>query len=68
MFCILNSHKKTKLYSMLRLLFLDSSNTESLKRKISLPKNIDFDELRFYLGIDDRTNDAGIYSGHFDSM
>jgi len=47
---------------------LDSSKPESLKRKITIPENTTFDEIRCYLGVDDVTNNDGIGSGDLDPM
>lgn len=45
---------------------LDYSDLPSLTRKIVLPSTVEFDEIKFYLGIDDKTNDKGISGGDLD--
>lgn len=45
---------------------LDSSEKESLIRTITLPREINYTELRFYWGINDKTNDKGISGGDLD--
>lgn len=45
---------------------LDYSDARSLTRTIVLPSAIEFDEIKFYLGIDDKTNDIGISGGDLD--
>lgn len=45
---------------------LDSNVPNSFNRKIALPITIDFDEIRFFFGIDDKTNNQGISGGDLD--
>jgi hypothetical protein len=45
---------------------LDCSEKNSLTRTITLPRDINYTELRFYFGIDDKTNDKGISGGDLD--
>jgi hypothetical protein len=47
---------------------LDGSEKNSLTRTITLPGDINYTELRFYFGIDDKTNDKGISGGDLDPM
>jgi hypothetical protein len=45
---------------------IDVAETKSLKRNLVVPNNCDFDELKFYLGIEDAVNYNGIGSGDLD--
>lgn len=45
---------------------LDCSEKNSLTRTITVPEAINYTELRFYFGIDDKTNDKGISGGDLD--
>lgn len=45
---------------------LDAERPESQSRKLTIPDGLAFDEVRFLIGIDEKTNDAGIGSGDLD--
>ncbi len=45
---------------------LDSDAPTSLTREIAVPTTIDFDAIRFYFGVDDKTNEKGISGGDLD--
>jgi hypothetical protein len=45
---------------------LDISNIKSLNRKLLIPLDCNYDEIRFYFGIDDTTNNEGIGTGDLD--
>ncbi len=45
---------------------LDIAKPESFHRVAPLPKNLQFDEMRFYFGIDDVTNNKGVGDGDLD--
>lgn len=45
---------------------IDANDPESLNRAVTVPYGLVWDELRFYLGIDDTTNNEGIGNGDLD--
>lgn len=45
---------------------LDAERPESQSRKLTIPDGLAFDEVRFLIGIDEKTNAAGIGSGDLD--
>lgn len=45
---------------------VDAEVESSLKIKLELPKDLDFDLLQFHLGIDSLTNDGGVMGGDLD--
>lgn len=47
---------------------MDFTDTVSLKRQLQIPKDCNFDEIRFLLGIDTKTNDAGIGADELDPV
>lgn len=47
---------------------LDCFEKSSLSRTITIPNNFTYTEVRFYLGIDNQTNEKGISGGDLDPM
>jgi len=47
---------------------IDLENPNSLLRKVKLPLSTAFDEIRFFFGIDDKTNEGGISGGDLDPV
>ncbi|MGL2965804.1 MbnP family protein [Flavobacterium sp. XGLA_31] len=45
---------------------LDASAPTSLTRTLNIPNTVAYDEVRFYMGVDDKTNENGIGEGDLD--
>ncbi|MCU7616136.1 hypothetical protein NZ698_02900 [Chryseobacterium sp. PBS4-4] len=45
---------------------MDASDENSMKIQLSIPENIQYNKMKFYLGIDRKTNEEGIKGGSLD--
>ncbi len=51
-----------------RFFLFNMEDNPSMQRQIELPKNIDFDEVRFTIGVDSTTQMKGVQGGDLDPM
>lgn len=64
-FCFYNKGQKVAAVNNSCFL-LDVEKPQSLARTLAIPDGLVFDEVRFLIGIDEKTNDAGIGNGDLD--